>query len=64
MMRTNDNNRGQYAGIWTMSWAIAQSTAPFLGALVAQHFGFNYLWMIIAFLSLLSAILYARLIRN
>ncbi len=64
MTRTNDYNRGQYAGIWTMSWAIAQSTAPFFGAVVAQYLGFNYLWMIVVFLSVLSAILYARLIRN
>ena len=64
MERANENNQGQYAGIWTMSWAISQSIGPFLGSVAAQYFGFNYLWMIVAMLSGLAAFLYSRLIKN
>jgi predicted MFS family arabinose efflux permease len=64
MLRANDRNRGQYAGMWTMTWAIAQSSGPFAGSLVAQYAGFRYLWMVIALLSGLAAFLYARLIKN
>jgi predicted MFS family arabinose efflux permease len=64
MMRANDHNRGQYAGIWTMCWAIAQSTGPLLGSVVAQYYGFKVLWIIVASLSALAALLYAKLIKN
>ncbi|MBK9353327.1 MAG: MFS transporter [Bacteroidetes bacterium] len=45
MKRTTDSNRGQYAGIWTMSWAVSQSIGPATGAFVGEKFGFNYLWL-------------------
>lgn len=64
MKRSNENNRGQYAGIWTMTWAIAQSVGTLLGAFVAQHFGFNLLWcMVIVFCSI-SIFFYSKLIKN
>lgn len=46
--RTNATNRGQYAALFTISWAIAQVTGPGLGAYIAQHAGFNTLWWVIA----------------
>ncbi|HPW86923.1 MAG TPA: MFS transporter, partial [Chitinophagales bacterium] len=64
MKRTDDTNRGQYAAIWTMVWATSQTAGPFLGSLVAEYGGFTLLWSLVAALSLLSTVLYARLIRN
>ena len=42
--RTNAANRGQYAALYTVAWSIAQATGPFLGAQVAEHFGYAVLW--------------------
>ncbi|HRH57496.1 MAG TPA: MFS transporter [Chitinophagales bacterium] len=64
MSRANENNRGQYAGIWTMTWAIAQSTGSFLGAAVAQYFGFNILWCIVIVFCTAAIFFYSRLIKN
>ena len=43
--RTALNNRGQYAALYTVSWASAQAAGPFLGSLVAQQYGYNVLWI-------------------
>ncbi len=64
MSRTNDSNRGQYAGVWTMTWSISQSIGSFLGAAVAQHFGFNVLWCIVIVFCTTAIFFYSRLIKN
>jgi len=43
--RSRDHNRGDYAGLWTMSWSVASITAPLIGTQVIKHFGFDALWM-------------------
>lgn len=48
VQRTTDANRGQYAGLYTMSWAVAQILGPALGALIADYYSFNVLWWIVA----------------
>ncbi|MBX7226630.1 MAG: MFS transporter [Chitinophagales bacterium] len=58
MSRTNDDNRGQYAGIWTMTWALAQSAGPFLGSLVIDHLSYEALWIIICGLTAISMYFY------
>lgn len=45
--RANNSNRGQYAALFTMSWAVAQVAGPGMGALIAQYAGFNTLWWVI-----------------
>jgi predicted MFS family arabinose efflux permease len=64
MDRTDDSNRGQYAAAWTMLWAFSQVVAPFLGSLVAQYGGFQTLWYAVAVISLISTILYSKIINN
>ncbi len=44
--RSADHNRGQYAGLYTIAWSIAQTMGPFAGAQIAQHAGFDTLWWI------------------
>ncbi|MEO6220437.1 MAG: MFS transporter, partial [Ginsengibacter sp.] len=38
--RTLQNNRGQYAALFTVAWASAQAVGPFAGSLVAEHYGY------------------------
>lgn len=42
--RTTAGNRGQYAGLYTVAWSVAQVIGPGLGGQVAQHFGYTTLW--------------------
>lgn len=42
--RTNQHNRGQYAGLYTAAWSTAQVIGPYTGGQVAQHFGYHTLW--------------------
>ncbi len=45
--RTNNENRGQYAALYTVAWSSAQAIGPFFGSQVAEHFGYHVLWWII-----------------
>jgi len=42
--RTNPENRGQYAALYTVAWSSAQAVGPFFGAELAEHFGYAVLW--------------------
>lgn len=42
--RSNENNRGQYASLYTVAWSIAQIAAPALGGRMVQQYGFATLW--------------------
>jgi predicted MFS family arabinose efflux permease len=53
--RSADHNRGQYAGLYTIAWSIAQTAGPFLGALLAEHAGFNVLWWVLGGTSFVTA---------
>jgi MFS family permease len=64
MRRTDDTNRGQYAAVWTMTWAFSQTIGPFAGSLIAQYAGFQILWFFIVFLSCLAMLLYTNVIQN
>jgi predicted MFS family arabinose efflux permease len=53
--RTDNNNRGQYAGLYTAAWSIAQVLGPFLGSQIAQSYGFTMLWWVVGGISILTA---------
>jgi predicted MFS family arabinose efflux permease len=53
--RTNNDNRGQYAGLYTVAWASAQVLGPATGALIVQYYGFPALWSFIPIVCLLCA---------
>ncbi len=42
--RSADHNRGQYAGLYTIAWSVAQTAGPLAGSQVAEHQGFETLW--------------------
>lgn len=62
--RTNDYNRGSYAGWNAMSWALAQTVGPFGGALIAEHLGFKWLWLFVALCSCGTAYFFWRLAKT
>lgn len=46
--RTTLYNRGQYAALYTVAWATAQTLGPAIGAQIAQFAGFTVLWWLVA----------------
>lgn len=59
--RTASNNRGQYAALYTVSWAMAQAAGPLIGSLVAEKWGYNVLWILIGVICALLAFVYRKL---
>ena len=59
--RSSDRNRGQYAGLYTMSWSLAQVIGSSCGAIIAASFGFFNLWLVIGFICLVTALGYYML---
>ena len=53
--RTVNENRGQYAGLYTVAWSIAQVLGPGTGAQIADHYGFSVLWWIIGGICVFTA---------
>lgn len=54
--RSNHNNRGQYAALYTMAWSAAQTFGPMFGARIADKSGFTTLWWTVAAVCMLSVI--------
>jgi predicted MFS family arabinose efflux permease len=44
VVRSKDHNRGQYAALFTMSFALAHVLAPTVGSQIIKYFGYNTLW--------------------
>jgi predicted MFS family arabinose efflux permease len=59
--RTARNNRGQYAGLYTIAWSVAQALGPLGGSQVVEHAGFRTLWYIVAGVSILASLGFRRL---
>lgn len=53
--RTSDNNRGQYAALYTMAWSTAQILAPIIGSQIIALSGYDTLWWLLGGVCLLSA---------
>lgn len=62
--RSAEHNRGQYAGMYTMAWSVAQVIGSTSGTFIAHRLGFSALWWIIITISLLSAAGYAYLLKR
>jgi predicted MFS family arabinose efflux permease len=59
--RSQTDNRGEYAALYTMAWSAAQTLGPAAAAQVAQYYHFNALWWLIGILSLITSFLFWRL---
>ncbi|MEO6488603.1 MAG: MFS transporter [Ferruginibacter sp.] len=53
--RSSDLNRGQYAGLYTMAWSLAQVIGSSCGALIAFNLGFFNLWLIVGIVCFFAA---------
>jgi len=62
--RSSANNRGQYAALYTVAWALAQTIGPVAGAFVAQYSGYTVLWWWVGGLLLISSVGFWRLNEN
>ncbi len=51
MSRTTDANRGQYMGLFSMSYSVAHIVGPVIGFKIAENWGFDTLWYILGGLS-------------
>jgi MFS family permease len=58
MSRANEFNRGQYAAGYMLVWSVAQVVGPTAGFYIAEHHGYNVLWLILSALLLACAYLY------
>lgn len=54
--RSKPHNRGQYSALHSMTWSIAQISAPLIGTQTIAHFGFDILWYILGAFGVISAI--------
>ncbi|MCY7293683.1 MAG: MFS transporter [Ferruginibacter sp.] len=52
--RSSDNTRGQYAGLYTMTWSAAQVISSFAGAAFAYAYGFINLWFVVCAICMLA----------
>jgi predicted MFS family arabinose efflux permease len=59
--RTTTATRGQYAGLYTIAWSVAQALGPASGGEIADRAGFRPLWWIVGGLCFLAAIGFRRL---
>lgn len=59
--RTDHNNRGQYAALYTVAWALAQAIGPYAGSLIAEYFNFKVLWFILGGICFLLSIFYRKI---
>ena len=62
--RTVSNNRGQYAGLYTIAWSTAQVIGPTAGAQVVEHYSFRVLWWLIGSLCVVTALGFKLLQQN
>lgn len=54
--RSQDHNRGQYASVYSMSFATAHVLAPTFGAQIIHYAGYKVLWFVVFGLCIISAI--------
>jgi len=54
LSRTTDANRGEYMGLYSMTYSLAHILGPYISMKIAEHHGFDTLWYISAALSLIT----------
>lgn len=58
---SNDENRGKYMGLYTMTFSLASIIAPGIGLSFSETYGFDLLWILSAIIALISSVLILRL---
>ncbi|MEL6637915.1 MAG: MFS transporter [Bacteroidota bacterium] len=54
--RSQPGNRGAYMAIYGNAYSVGHVLAPMLSLQIAEHFGFNVLWYLLALVCMLSAV--------
>ncbi|WP_394991278.1 MDR family MFS transporter [Emticicia sp.] len=54
--RSKSHNRGQYSALHSMTWSVAQISAPLIGTQTIAHLGFDALWYILGSFGIISAV--------
>jgi predicted MFS family arabinose efflux permease len=54
--RSDERNRGQYLGLYSMGWALAQVISPIIGSQLTERFGFQTLWTVMLGIAITAAI--------
>ena len=54
--RTDTNNRGQYAGLLTAGWSIAQVLGPYCGTHIVEQYGYTVLWWVVGAIGTTAAL--------
>jgi predicted MFS family arabinose efflux permease len=54
--RSKSYNRGQYSALHSMTWSVAQISAPLIGTQTIAHLGFDTLWYILGTFGIISAV--------
>ena len=59
--RTNENNRGQYAALFTIAWGTGQTLGPYLCSKLVEQTNFQTLFIVLGGILLLTAFGFSRL---
>jgi predicted MFS family arabinose efflux permease len=62
--RSKTHNRGQYSALHSMTWSVAQISAPLIGSQTIAHLGFDVLWYILGSFGVISAVGFGILRRD
>jgi predicted MFS family arabinose efflux permease len=62
--RSKQHNRGQYASLYTISYALCSIIAPTLGGYMVEHFGFTTWWYVTAIMVASTGIGFYLLLRK
>lgn len=62
--RSTEDNRGQYAALYTMAWSAAQVIGSSTGTQIVQAVGFFNLWLLVAGVSFMGAVGYRYLYKQ
>jgi len=60
-LRAGSHNKGAYMGLLGIGFSLSFIITPFLGTLIAQHFGFSVLWISTGILLTITAIMFYRI---
>lgn len=53
--RSEESNRGEYAGLYTIAWSVAQIIGPIYGAFLIDYGGYSLFWWVITGICLLTS---------
>ena len=48
MKRAGAKRKGSYSAVYSMTWSVAQIISPLIATQTIAHYGFNWLWVILA----------------